>query len=243
MISILKTIIYYPLYNFLILILNIPYIDIGIAVILITLIVKIILYPISKKTTITQLKMKEFSGELKEIKEKIQDKQLQAVKTMEFYKKHQINPFGGILSVVIQIPIIYSLYHILLYSGLPIVDQKMLYSFVKVPEISMKLLGFFDISQKSLFLAVLASVSTFLQMHLSNSSNSNTDSKKDSKLDMAEIMSKQMKYTFPIIVLFISWKISGVVALYWCISNLASILQDKIIKRSIYHSKNPQTAV
>ena len=240
MISILKTLIYYPLYNLLILILNIPYVDIGIAVILITLIVKFILYPISKKTTITQLKMKELSGELKEIKEKFQDKQVQAVKTMEFYKKHQINPFGGIFSIIIQIPIIYSLYHIFLYSGLPIINQEMLYDFIKTPDVSMKLFGLFDISQKSFFLALLASISTFLQMHLSSiSTTSKNDKNNINKQDISEIMAKQMKYTFPIIVLFISWKISGVVALYWCVSNLAGILQDKIIRKSIYDSKHP----
>src|SRR3989344_2879104 len=137
MIAFLKTIIYIPLYNFLILILNTPYVDAGIAVIVLTILVKIILYPTAKSALLTQLKMKESNGELNQIKEKYKDKQEQAVKVMEFYKKNKINPFGSIFSIIIQIPIIYSLYHIFLYSGLPMVDQSLLYSFVKTPQVSM----------------------------------------------------------------------------------------------------------
>src|SRR3989344_486253 len=86
MISFLKTIIYEPLYNILVLILNIPYLDAGIAVIILTLLVKIILYPLSKKATETQMVMKDKEQDLKSIKEKYKDKQEQALKTMEFYK-------------------------------------------------------------------------------------------------------------------------------------------------------------
>ena len=62
MIAFFKTIIYIPLYNLLIFILNVSWIDAGIATIVLTLIVKVILYPIAKKSTITQLMMKEKNG-------------------------------------------------------------------------------------------------------------------------------------------------------------------------------------
>ena len=75
MISFFKTIIYTPLYNILILLLNVSWIDVGIATIILTILVKLILYPISKKSTITQTKMKEKEGELSLIKEKYKDKQ------------------------------------------------------------------------------------------------------------------------------------------------------------------------
>src|SRR3989344_3076275 len=112
MISFFKTIIYSPLYNILILLLNVSWIDVGIATIILTILVKLILYPISKKSTITQTKMKEKEGELSLIKEKYKDKQEQALKIMEFYKTNNINPFSSILTVLIQIPIIFSLYYI-----------------------------------------------------------------------------------------------------------------------------------
>lgn len=230
MISLLKTIIYEPLYNILILILNIPHFDAGLAAIALTILVKVILFPISKKTTLAQMKMKAVGNELKEIKEKYPDKETQALKTMEFYRKHKLNPFGSILAIIIQIPIVYSLYHIFLYSGLPKVDLEMLYRFIPSPEISMNFLGLIDISQKSIILALLASISSFFQMHLANPTKESSQNQTE---DLSKMVMKQMKYTFPVIVLLISWKISGVVALYWFVSNIAGIVQDKIIKAKL----------
>ena len=235
MIALFKTIIYTPLYNFFILLLNISWIDAGVATIILTVLVKMILYPISKKSIITQLKMKEKEGELSRIKEKYQDRQEQALKVMEFYKTNNINPFASILTVIIQIPIILSLYYVFFKSGLPNVDTALLYSFIKVPDlISMNFLGFLDVSKESIILAILAALSTFWQMHLSTTSaGSSALQARAGKEDFAQTMAKQMKYTMPIIVFFVSWKISGVVALYWFVSNLVGIAQDLYIKKNL----------
>lgn len=231
MISFLKTIIYEPLYNLLVLILNIPFVDAGIAVIVLTLLVKVLLYPLSKKATETQMVMKDKEKELKDIREKYKDKQEQALKTMEFYKQNKINPFSSILTILIQIPIIYALYHIFLKSGLPLIQTDIVYSFINVPSsVSMKFLGFFDISTKSILLAILAAVTTFIQLHLSSKSTAKISS--DPK-DLSSMMMNQMKYTFPIVVFFISWSISGVVALYWFVSNVLGIVQDRIIRKQL----------
>ena len=239
MIAFFKTIVYIPLYNILILILNINWIDAGIATVVLTVLVKLFLYPISKKSTIAQIKMKEKESELSLIKEKYKDKQDQAVKIMEFYKTNNINPFSSILTVIIQIPIIFSLYYIFFRAGLPVIDTELLYSFVKVPtNVSMNFLGIINVSQKSIFLAALAAVTTYWQMHIASSSISKEDKNKnsfnvDNKPNFVKMMTKQMKYTMPFIVFFISWKISGVVALYWFVSNLMSVAQDLYIKKQI----------
>jgi len=244
MISFIKTIIYQPLYNFLILILNIPYVDAGVAVVILIILVKLLLFPLAKKTYITQFKMKGASKELAAIKEKYKDRETQAVKVMEFYKKNNINPFGSILGIIIQIPIIYSLYHIFLQSGLPNVDMGLLYSFIKVPEsVSMNFLGFVDISKNSIIFALLAAVSSFAQMHYSGLSTQNKNEPTD-KQDLSAIMGKQMKYTFPVIVFFISWKIAAVLSLYWVASNLVGMVQDYIIKKSfVANSQQPKEAI
>lgn len=237
MISFFRTIIYIPLYNILILILNVPGIDAGIATIILTVLVKMILYPISKKSIITQAKMKEKEGELALIKEKYKDKQEQAVKTMEFYKENNINPLSSIFTILIQIPIIYSLYYIFFKSGLPNVDLGLLYPFVHAPAtVSMNFLGLIDVSQKSIVLALLAAASSFLQMHLASASTKNTQPSPKAtagKEDFSKMMASQMKYTMPIIVFLISWKISGVVALYWVVSNVVGILQDMYTRKQL----------
>lgn len=236
MIAFFKTIIYIPLYNILILILNINWIDAGVAAVILTVLVKMVLYPIAKKATVTQAKMKEKEGELNSIKEKYKDKQEQAVKMMEFYKTNNINPFSSILTIIIQIPIILSLYYIFLRSGLPVIDTGILYSFVKAPAVvSMNFLGLIDISQKSILLAFLAAATSFWQMHLASKSTGKPASAKamTGKEDFSQIMTRQMKYTMPLIVFFIAWKISGVVALYWLVSNLVGIAQDVYVRRQI----------
>lgn len=236
MIAFLKTVFYVPLYNILALILNISWIDAGLAAVILTILVKLVLYPLSKKATVTQIKMKEKEGELLSIKEKYKDKQEQALKTMEFYRTNQINPFSSILTILIQIPIIFSLYYIFFKSGLPNMDASLLYSFVKVPkDVSMIFLGFIDVSQKSIVLAILAAATSFWQMHISSMSSKNQISSKNSNKaeDFSKIMAKQMKYTMPIVVFLVSWKISAIVALYWFVSNLAGVAQDLYLRRQV----------
>lgn len=240
MIAFFKTIVYIPLYNVLILILNISWIDAGMAAVILTVLVKVVLYPLAKKSTIAQTKMKEKEGELSLIKEKYKDKQEQAVKIMEFYKTNKINPFSSILTVIIQIPIIFSLYYIFFRSGLPNVDASLLYSFVKAPaSVSMIFLGLIDVSQKSVTLAFLAAITSFWQMHLASKSIKSDQGKPSfakataGKEDFSKIMTKQMKYTMPVVVFFISWKISAIVALYWFVSNLVGIAQDVYIRRQM----------
>ena len=177
--------------------------------------------------------MKEKEKDLALIKEKYKDKQEQAVKIMEFYKTNNINPFSSILTVIIQIPIIFSLYYIFFKSGLPSIDTSLLYSFIKVPaSVSMHFLGLWDVSQKSIVLALLAAVTSFWQMHLASPTVASAKAGKSNQ-DFGAIMAKQMKYTMPVIVFFISWKISAIVALYWFVSNFVGIAQDVYVRRQM----------
>lgn len=240
MIAFFKTIIYTPLYNILVSLLNISWIDAGVAAVILTVFVKMVLYPLSKKATVTQTKMKEKEGELNLIKEKYKDKQEQAVKVMEFYKVNNINPFSSILTVLIQIPIIFSLYYIFFKSGLPSIDTGLLYSFVKAPAtVSMNFLGLIDVSQKSVILAFLAAASSFWQMHLAGS-GSTKGNIGTGTADFSTTMAKQMKYTMPLVVFFVSWKISAIVALYWLVSNLVGVAQDVYVRRQLLsNSQHP----
>ncbi len=237
MIAFLKTIIYIPLYNALIFILDLlPGADIGIAIILLTLLVKLVLYPVSKKASLAQFELKKHEPELNLLKEKYKDnREEQASQIMAFYKRYGINPFSSLLPIFIQIPIIYSLYHIFLHSGLPLVNTSLLYPFISAPAIlSTHFLGLVDISTKNIFLAFLAALSTYVQIKNSPAGAVSTE-KKGSGFsgDLSKAMASQMKYTFPVVVFFISWSVSGAVALYWLVSNLFSIAQDKMIKSKI----------
>src|SRR5690606_5202936 len=112
---------YQPLYNGLIFLIDvIPYRDAGLAVVLLTIAVKLILFPLSKKAVRTQLILKQVQPELDSLKEKHKDdKQAQAQAMMGLYKEKGINPFSSFFLILIQLPIILTLYRIFVGSGLP----------------------------------------------------------------------------------------------------------------------------
>ena len=236
--TIYNAIIFNPLYNALIGIFTIfPFADAGIAVILLTIIVRLALFPLSKKAVVTQVRMQEINPALKEIKEKYKDNtEEQARRTLALYKEKGVNPFSGVLVLLIQLPIIFALYRIFLHAGFPNVDTSLLYSFVHSPtHINTMFLGLIDITKKSIPLAFLAALSTFFQLKLAtkNASAPSGEGEKGFGDNLAQSMQTQMKYVFPVIVFFISYKISGVIALYWLTSNLFTIGQEIIVRRKI----------
>ncbi len=227
-----------PLYNGLIGIFTLlPWADAGVAIIILTCVVRLILFPLSRKAVHTQVKMQEINPALALIKEKYKDNsQEQAKKTLELYKEKGVNPFSGVLVLLIQLPIILALYRIFLYSGLPAVNSSILYSFIHAPtQINTVFLGLINLTEKSVVLAVLAAVTTFFQLKLAAPipTNKSKDGSKSFGDNLAQSMQTQMKYFFPVLVFFISYKISGVIALYWLVSNLFTIGQEIVVRRKL----------
>ena len=240
--NIWNTIFYQPLLNALAFLVSIiPGADVGIAVIILTILVKIILFPLSQKSIESQAEMNILSPELKKIKESGASKEEQAKQTFELYKKHKVNPFSGCLLVLIQIPIIFALYFVFL-KGMNF-EGGLLYSFIHIPEhVSMIFLGVFNISEKSLTLAILAGVSQYLQAHFmpQPTPSSNTAGSIGSFSEsFAKSMQMQMKYIFPFIIAFIAYSISGAIALYWITSNLFMVGQQIYVKKE----KNFKTVI
>lgn len=227
-----------PLYNALVILFKIiPWADAGLVVIILTILVRLLIYPLSKKAVLTQVKMVEIAPELAKIKEQYKDRtEEQARRTLALYREKGVNPFSGILVIIIQIPVILALYQIFLH--FPEVKEELLYSFVERPEfLSTTFLGFMDITVKSVILALLAATSTFIQFKVSTKGQTPPTGNSFGD-NLAKSMQTQMKYFFPVIVFFISYSISGAIALYWLTTNLFSIGQELFIRRKI---KNPQT--
>ncbi len=230
------TFIYNPLYNGLIFLADLlPFLDAGVIIILFTIIVKIILFPLSKKAVRTQAMMKLIEPELKTIKEKYKnDKQAQAVETMKFYKEKKINPFSSILLLFVQIPILWALYKIFYSNSLSVVNADILYSFVNVPPtISTFFLGVIDVSQKNIWLAVIAAVSQYFQISLSTPNIPKKTEGGGFQEDFARSMHMQMKYVLPVIIFFVSYQVAGALALYWGTSNLFMIGQELYIRKQL----------
>ena len=233
--SLFATLIYNPLYNGLILFIDlIPGGDAGFAVILITIAVKLILFPLSMKAVRTQMVIREIEEPLKAIQEKYKDdKQAQAMHVMALYKEKGVNPFSSILVLFIQLPIILGLYWVFLKGGLPSVNTEILYSFIQTPEnVDMMFLGMVDMAGRSVILALLAGATQYFQTKLSlppmKARNTENPSFKD---DLAHSFQLQMRYVLPVIVFVISYSISAAIALYWTTSNIFTIAQELYVRR------------
>ena len=238
MIAFFNTFFYEPLYNGLVFLISVmPGTDVGLAVIVLTLLVKIIILPLSHKSVASQAKMRSIEPEMKRVKEQHKDKQEQARQVMDLYKKHGVNPFSGCFLMLVQLPIIFALYWVFLKGLAHNIDQGLLYSFVVAPEqIDMYFLGLIDMSKKNIILAALAGISQYFQMKLSmppipKESGGKKEGDISFKDEFAKNMNVQMRYMLPGIVFFVAYSISSAVALYWLVSNLFSIGHELVVKR------------
>lgn len=215
---------YKPLFNFLIFIYYfIPGGDLGIAIIIFTLLVKFALYPLGAKAIKSQKSLSNITPKIKEIQEKYKDdKEKQTKEIMNFYKKEKINPFSGCLPVLLQLPFLIALFRIFQTNleG----NKSLLYNITPHPEIILtKFLGIIDLSSPNIFFAILAGISLFFQIKISS-----PKIKSNKKDDLQYIMQKQMQYLMPVFTIIILLKLPSALGLYWIISNLFTIGQQYI---------------
>ena len=230
-----------PIYNGLIYLINIvPGGDVGLGIIAMTVIVKLILLPLSLKATRTQRIMRKLDPELKKIKERLKDKrEEQARAIMDAYKKEGINPFASTLLLFVQIPVIIALYLSVLRGGgvpLPDINSDLLYSFIPTPEtINVMFLGLVDITTKNLPLALLAGMAQFFQVRLTmpKPAAKKPDAEPDFKKDFARNMQLQMRYVMPVIIGVIAYIYTAAAAIYFIISSLVAIAQEHIVKKQV----------
>ena len=234
--DIFGALVYNPLYNGLIFLIGVvPFADVGIAVVLLTLIVKVILFPLSIKAVRTQMAVREIDKPLKEIKEKYkEDKVKQAEETMALYKEKGINPFSVVLVLLIQIPIVLGLYWVFFRGGLPAINTDILYAFVQAPDlVNMSFLGLVDVNSKSVILALLVGVSQYIQAKLTLPKQEPRPENPTMKDDFARSFQMQIRYVFPILIAVIAYVISVAVALYFLTSNITSIAQEVYVRRFV----------
>jgi YidC/Oxa1 family membrane protein insertase len=228
-----------PIYNSLVLWIDIiPGGDVGVAIICTVVLVKLVILPLSLKATRTQLAMRAIEPELSKIRTEYKDKrEVQALKTMELFKKAKVNPFSSILLLFIQIPIVIALYYAVYTGGgiaLPAINTELLYSFVPNPTtINMIFIGLIDITTKSLPLALLAGITQYIHtaLLLPKPASRTKDAAPDFKEDFARNMNLQMRYVMPVLITVVAYTISAAIALYFFVSNIMSIAQEYVVRK------------
>lgn len=230
MYNIYRLVLYQPIYNFFVWLYNVmPGHDIGLAIILLTLVIRIILYPLTKAALKSQKAMQELQPKMEEIKKQhAGDQQRQTQALLELYKTNKVNPFSSCLPILVQLPILIALYSVM-RTGLISDDVgKDLYTFISNPEkINAISFGFFDMAKPNVVLAVLAGAAQFWQAKTLSikmpPKNAGAGAKDEG---MAAMMNKQMLYMMPIMTVIIGISLPAGLTLYWLFSTLFTVFQQ-----------------
>lgn len=232
---------YAPIYNLLIALVGVmPGGDGGMAVIALTIIVKLVTLPLSFAAIRTQKALKEIEPELKKLREEHKDdREKQAKEMFALYKKYKIRPFASILTILIQLPILFALFWVFQHESLALIDVPLLYSFVAVPEtISLLFLGVFAITTPNIILAVLAGVTQYIQGHFTIQIPAKSEEAEKGNADairkeFGRAFALQMRIILPFIIGIVAFTTSGAIALYFITSNIIGTLQELLVLKKM----------
>ncbi|AKL97372.1 membrane protein insertase YidC/Oxa1 family [Clostridium aceticum] len=185
----------------------------GLSIILFTIVVKLIMVPLTIKQTKSMKKMQEVQPKIKEIQEKYKnDKEKMNTKVMELYKEYNVSPFGGCLPLLIQFPIIIGLFSVL--------RNPLDYGFAQ-EVVEAGFLWLPSLSQADpLILPLLAGLTTYL----SSATMTSAGGKQDPTQNM-------MKYFFPVMIFIWGRSFPSGLTLYWVVSNVFQVVQQVIINK------------
>lgn len=236
------TVLSVPIFNLLVWLYNVlPGADIGFAIIALTVLIKLVLWPFMSQSLKSQKALQELQPKIEELKSRHKDdKEALAKAMMELYQKEKVNPLASCLPLLIQLPILIALYRVLL-AGFGTETLSELYGFVANPgEINHIFFGVIDLSVSSLYLAVLAGYFQFMQTRmLMHARPPKQVQGKKGAMDesMLASMNKSMLMFMPIITVVIGATLPAGLTLYWVTVNIVSILQQQFVFSKIRNPK------
>lgn len=224
--NIFNAYVYEPIFEVLVFIYeNLSFHDLGGAIIILTVLVRIVLFPIFYKSAKDQTLMRKIQPKMKELQEKFKnDKEAQAKALMSLYKEHKLNPFSGFLLLLVQLPIFFALFK-MFSNGL----SKDLFD-------STAFFGFIDVSERSIALAVLAAGLQYLQGKITFAAQGSGE--KNHRSDPAASMGKMMIVLGPAMTLIILFSLPSALGIYWTTSTVFSIGQQFYINKKINGAQN-----
>lgn len=214
--NIFDTIFYQPLVRALLFLYELQPAGLAGAVVLLTVIIRILLLPLNIKAIKSQKAMSRLQPKLKKIqKEYKDDKEKLGRETMALYREAGINPFSSIILLVVQTPILFALYRV----------------FTRVPTmegIDPYFLGL-NLSASNAFFALAGAVFFFVQTKLTS-----PEVKAQDDSGFQAMLQKQMQYFFPVFMFFVLIKVPSAIAFYFIISGLLSIAERYLVKTDLF---------
>jgi YidC/Oxa1 family membrane protein insertase len=222
------TVLIQPLFNLLVAAyVFVPGHNIGVAIILVTLVIKLLLYPLAQQSIRAQRAMVLLQPKIEAVKKQHKDdKERQAKEMMRLYKEEKINPLSSCLPLLIQLPFLIAVYHVFIV-GLQASSFDLLYSFVPNPgTISTIFIPGVDLAKPSIVLALLAGAAQFVQAKMMPQRRPAKRGAGSKDEDMAAMMNKQLLYIMPVITVVIGMGLPGGLSLYWFAMTLLTVLQQ-----------------
>ena len=236
-------VIHEPLRNAIVFLIDVaPGASLGLAIIALTIVVRLVLFPLSKRAILSQIRMKEIEPEIAALKVRLKDNPQQlALETMKLYRERGVKPFASIGMLLIQLPILIGLYTVFRES-FDSIDPATLYSFVSVPAAVDSMFLGVDLrgaGGAGLAFAVVAGILQHVASRLTLRYQAAPTGKpgESFQADFARSMRFQMLYIFPALPVLISIPFVAAIPLYWAVGNLFTVLQE------LYLAKHRKAAV
>lgn len=234
MISIYHALIANPLLNILVgLYDTVAFRDLGLAIVFLTILVRLAFYPLFQKGLEQQAKMQELQPKIKELQAKHKgDHTAHSQALLALYKEHNFNPFSSIFMMLVQIPILIALYHLFLGIFSPEILGR-LYSFVPNPgTLDVMAFGFLDLSQPYFAIVAVTALFQFVQARMAMKGAKFTE-------PAQKITSQVIVFVAPLITLVVFASLPAAVSVYWLVSSFLSVLQQWLVS---YRRANAEAA-
>ena len=228
MVNFFKTVVYQRILYLFVFIYNIiPGHYISLVIICLTILVKLVLYPLSKKSLEGQKALQSLQPKLEEIKKKyVNDKEGLSKAMMDLYRQEKVSPLSSCLPLLIQLPFFWAIFKVF-RDELSGKATTLLYPFIYHPGIMNPIsFGFIDFSKPNIVLAILAGASQFAQAKMMPIKQAPVSGEGTKDENMMAAMNRQMLYFMPAFTVFICWSLPSGLAFYWFISTLLTILQQ-----------------
>ncbi len=227
-----QAIFYQPLYNLLVALYNLVGGDMGLAIVALTVLIKLVLFPLSQKTLHSQRALQELQPKVDELKAKYKDQREKlGQELMALYQKEKVSPLSSCLPLLVQMPFLFAMYQVF-RSGLASESLDLLYGFISRPEsLNHTLFGLLDLSVRNIPLAVLAGLAMFWQSRMLMTKRPPMPVSGSQDENLTAIMNKQVMYVMPAMTVVFGFTLPGGLMLYWLTNTLLTIIQQALVFR------------
>lgn len=241
MVQLYNVVLYEPIFNAMIWLYHVlPGHDLGVAIIVLTIGIKILLFWPALSALKAQKKLQDTQPMVEEIRRKYKDnKEELGRQLMEFYKNNKVNPFSSCLPIIIQLPILIALYRAF-FQGLQVDAATRLLNAEQVQHlygylatvytttpIDTSMFGLVDLSAThNVVLALLGGIAAFFQAKTLQAKRAAVKTAGSKDEDTAALVNKQMMYIIPVLTIVFGYQFPAGVTIYWLVSTLFSLGQQ-----------------